>query len=404
MPNRQPEVLSPNSKNTDWLSADELRTLTPEKIVARVAALSELIAANASEAERIGRPVDQVWSELRRAGIGYLYVPKKFGCQRLEPIVDILLPIAEGCASTAWCAMFTVEHQWLLAQFSEQLQNEVWNTLPYVTSAGSGFPLGKATRVEGGFRLSGQWKWASGIMHSEWAHVVGLVDEDGKKEPYFLWVPNDEVTILKTWHVDGMCGTGSNDIAIDDKFVPAHRATKFSGLVQGNAEHEEPIYRIPFGPFFALIIAVPVLGTARAALKHLRKKLATSGAGGKPSESQIAQAAIAKAGLDIEAAEMMIRSGARELQELAARDEIVSVEDRIRLPAKFAYGANVCRDATRAIGDLSGTSAHYLDNSMQRYVRDMNMMTSRALCEMNSSMELHGRIVIGLPSNNDWFK
>jgi hypothetical protein len=79
--------------------------------------------------------------------------------------------------------------------------------------------------------------------------------------------------------------------------------------------------------------------------------------------------------------------------------QFAPVEDRVRLRAQIAYGAHLCLTAVRAIADISGSSAHLLSNPLQRALRDVSMISTHAILEINSSLELQGRLMIGLPSN-----
>jgi 3-hydroxy-9,10-secoandrosta-1,3,5(10)-triene-9,17-dione monooxygenase len=412
---KQPAILTSNFVNTDWLDRAEIKSLTPEKIVSRLSEISGLIAANSRKAEELRRPVDEVWSAIRKTGIYYLYVPKKFGgleAGGLKAFIDTVSLIAEGCTSTAWNVAFSIYHQWFLVQYPEKFQKEVWSRSPYYISAGSGFPPGKAVRVDGGFRVSGQWKWGSGIMHSEWANSIALLDaDDGTKIPYFVFAPIGEVEILDTWYVDGMCGTGSHDYRMKDVFIPEHRAMDFRVLAKGQLHHQNPFYRLPLSPALALIGVAPALGAARGAVKRFRDRLASGGSGfrdrtatGGAVDKPMMHAALGKANMQVTAAELLVRKAAEEFEALGARDEHMSVAERVQLRTMFAYAADLCRTALRVLNDDGGSSAHYLSNPAQQALRDVTVITTHRIFDFNESMELQGRIMTGLPSNNDWFQ
>ena len=405
---QEPEILIPRPMTDDWLDRRTLQSLTVAQIVARVDALKPLIAANAREAELQRRPVDEVWAALRRTGVFYLYVPKKYGgleAGGLQALIDVVTSIAESCTSTAWCACFSVYHQWVVAQFPEKFQEEMWRAYPYFTSAGSGGPTGVAVKVEGGYRLKGRWKWGSGIMHSEWVNTAAMVTgEDGQKQPYFFFLPVEQATVLDTWYVDGMCGTGSHDYTIDDVFVPEHRSIKISTLMNGQSGHANPFYRIPMAPTFALTVLVPALGAARGAVARFKDRLASGGAGGAPLDKPLSQECWAKAAMDVTAAELITREASRELEALSARDDKVSLEDRVRIRTHYSYALDLCRKAVRLLNDQGGSSAHYLSNPAQRPLRDITVIATHAVVDFVPAMELYGRIMTGLSSNNDWFR
>ena len=99
-------------------------------------------------------------------------------------------------------------------------------------------PTGLAQRENGGFRLSGRWQWGTGVMHASWVIVSGFADRRARHAPSpanlrFFALPIEDVKVDDTWYVDGMVGTGSNDIVIDGAFVPAERTVAVLEMIGG---------------------------------------------------------------------------------------------------------------------------------------------------------------------------
>jgi alkylation response protein AidB-like acyl-CoA dehydrogenase len=394
-------ILKPNSHHNDWLGEIEASTLTVQEIVKRITALQDLIARNAAESERIRKPVDEVWSAVRKTGIFYLCIPKERGGLELglQAFMDVIIPIAEVDASLAWNAAFSVFHQWLLPQFSQQAQDEIWGLLPYFTSAGSAWPPGKIAKVRGGYSITGRYKYGSGIMHAEWTTPIAMLDGDaGQSFPIISFVPIEEVTVFDTWNMDGMAGTGSHDIAYDHVFVPEHRTLPLQTLVQGQSHHKNPFYRMSMTPFFTLVPATPMIGLARAAVRNLRARIQSPGPGGKVVEKPLHQHCLAKADMLVTAAELMLRDAARQAEELVAGNTPLSPEDRVRLRAQISFGANSCLRAIRLVCDSSGSSAHQLSNPMQRILRDAAVISTHGTMEFNTCLELYGKVLAGISS------
>lgn len=395
-------TLRPEPHSGDWLDADELKSLTVEEIVHRITSLQGMISANANESERIRKPVDEVWAALRKTGVFYLHIPKERGGleQGLQAFIDVIVPIAEVDTALAWNVCFVVFHQWMMPQFPKELQDEVWGSLPYFTSAGSAWPPGKIEKVEGGYRLSGRYKYGSGIMHSEWTTPIAMMQlEDGTQAPIISFVPVEDVTVYDTWQMDGMAGTGSHDISYSDVFIPDHRALPLAKLIQGQHHHANPFYRMSMTPFFTLVPATPMLGAARGAVKLFRQKLLTPGPEGTVTEKPVLQHALAKADLTLISAEATLRDAARQAEELVAGDQPLSGEDRIRLRAQISFAARQCLEAVRIIADLAGSSAHRSTNPLQRIVRDVNVIATHGTLEFNASVELYGQALTGLSSH-----
>src|SRR5262249_31788507 len=137
--------------------------------------------------------------------------------------------------------------------------------------AGSINPLGKATIVPGGFRVSGRWTFGSFIRHSKWLANGAIVcdergpvrDRDGRMDARFLFFPTDAVEIIDTWRVSGLRGTGSNDYAVNDLFVPDHLAMS---VAAPNLFQPGLLYAAPVVTVFCVCIAAVSLGIARAAI------------------------------------------------------------------------------------------------------------------------------------------
>ena len=128
-------------------------------------------------------------------------------------------------------------------------------------------PVGKVKRVEGGFRLSGHWSFSSGSEHCDWAFLGAMVppEKAGEAPDYrtFL-VPRGEYRIESNWDVSGLEGTGSNDIIVEDAFVPEYRTHRsmdgFNCSSPGNAVNTNPLFRLPFGQIFVRAVCSSSIG------------------------------------------------------------------------------------------------------------------------------------------------
>lgn len=396
-------------KGGDWLSADDLAKLTPAELVARTQALRPLLAANAVQAEALRRPVDEVWQAIRDSGVFYHFVPKAYGGLEfdLETFIDAMLPLGEGCASTGWVTSFCVEHNWMLSLFPEAAQDEIFGGgWPYVIAPGVTMPPGRAEPVAGGYRLTGRWKWGTGVMHADWILATGMVPGESPPRMLFFVFPAADAQVIDTWRMDGMAGTGSNDIVTHDLFVPEHRVIDMglmrAGRAPGATLHANPIYRMPMLPFLGITAAIPAVGLARATVAAFRDRLdlrIVHGTSTKQGEKPAAQMRLAQADMDARTAEILLRDAGRQCMALAGRDEPATVDDRIALRIQIAAVMDACRRAIRTACEGSGSSAHALDNPLQRALRDVNVMSSHVVYDLDLALELRGRSMVGLPPN-----
>ena len=402
MTEQPPKVLTPRPDHDDWLTEEEVRGLTVEKVVTALEKAGESIAADAEETERQRHPTEAAWSAVRKSGLFYLLVPEEFGgvgVDRLDALVDPVLVIAEQCASTAWCAMQCMEQQWMVSLFPEEFQREVWGRLPYLTAAGSAFPMGAATRVDGGFRVTGRYRWGSGILYAQWVYAFALTEEaDGNSRPYLFFVPIEDVTILDTWFVDGMAGTGSHDFVVSDVFVPEHRALDAVPLfTTGRLDKPNPIQRVPLPVFLATFVSIPILGAARSVVKAHRDRLIGARADNGSTLKSADPTLLARADTSVRLAELALRSALAEIHDHLEAAAPIPEDVRSSLRAQVAYSVDLARTAARSIGDVSGSSAHLLANPIQRAVRDVNMLSTHVAVEFSEAMDFHGRQLIGMP-------
>lgn len=395
----------------DWLSADTLARMTPALLIERAAGLKPLLAEHALEAEKLRRPLDAVWRAIRRSGVFYHFVPKCYGGLEydLTTFIDAMLPLGEGCASTGWVTAFCVEHNWMMAQFPKEAQDEIFGAQPYIIAPGATNPPGTVTVEAAGYRVTGRWKWGTGVMHADWVLVTGLGpnSREGNPEVLFFAIPAAEISVIDTWYVDGMIGTGSNDIAANDVFVPKHRCLNFSHMREGKAPgallHDNPIYRVPMLPFLAMTAALAGIGTTREAVQSYRRQVdvrLTFGSTSKQAERPAAQMRLARADLNARTAELLIRAVAGEMIDIVVRRGRATVEERIRLRAQIAHAMELCRAAIRQVCEAGGARSHFLDNPLQRALRDINVMSSHVAYDLDTATELHGRAMLGLPPNS----
>lgn len=395
-------VVEPRGEHSDWLSSEELAELTPEVLVERVEALKPLIVAHAKEVEENRRPADEVIEALRKAGVFYHFVPKKYGGLELglTDLVNVVLPIGEACTSTAWVVSFCIQHNFLTAQLPQAGQDEIFGISPYTIAPGTGAPPAQVSRVPGGYKVSGHIRYASGVVHSDWVQVVGAMpEEDGSVTAKFLMMPTSDVKILDTWFVDGLAGTGSHDILLDDVFVPEARAVNFDDLISGNGVgskiYDNPLFKVPVDVLLNISSSAPGIGAARGMVKFFResiRKKATKGPDGQPNHKLTSVMRLAEAELAAHTAETLLRQATSETEAAVSEGRVLGPEDRIRIRSRIGYAVHLARQAGRIIMDGAGTSAHQLGNPLQRQMRDLEVMASHRVYEKDTAMETWGKV------------
>jgi alkylation response protein AidB-like acyl-CoA dehydrogenase len=296
-----------------------------------------------------------------------------------------------------------MEHNLILSLFPEQAQDEIFGAQPYMIAPGAAFPPGRAVPVPGGFRVSGRWTYASGVMHADHAMAMAMVQRpDDVVDVRWVVVPIDDVEVHDVWHVDGLAATGSNDMSMHEVFVPEHRTLDIAaagrGAAPGASIHDNPLYAMPLTTFLALTAALPIVGAARGAQLLLVARLADRVSFGvKQSERATVQAVLGDVTVAVDVAEMIVRRAAQDVMALAEEGRSGDIAARAAIRARLTHATTTCRDAVRLMLDTAGSSAHDLANPLQRVARDVAMGSAHVVHDPLTTSELYGRTLLGLP-------
>lgn len=335
---------------------------------------------------------DELVEMLRDSGLLRAGAPTEVGGLELPPQVGLRAAeeVARGDASTGWCVAIGITSTLLVAYLPPSSRDQLFGDGRGL-AAGVWAPRGKGRSVDGGVVVSGRWAFCSGICHADVMFAGCMVDEGSV--PSVVALPTEDLRLLDNWHTLGLRGTGSHDTVADEVFVPADRVLSiFDGPVV-----DRPLYRFPPFGFFALSVAAPALGNARAAIEDLVEL-----AGGKKglgstrtlAERAATQAAVAAAESALTAARALYYQAIDDAWRASQTTAPVSVELRNRLRLAATHAARTSADVVRTMYDLAGGSAIYDHSPLQRRFRDA--FTATAHFQVNeASRELPGRILLG---------
>ncbi|MEV6205061.1 3-hydroxy-9,10-secoandrosta-1,3,5(10)-triene-9,17-dione monooxygenase oxygenase subunit [Streptomyces sp. NPDC051771] len=379
-----------------------------DDVLAAVRDLAPVLRERAAEAEESRRVPDASVKELEDTGFFQLLQPKAFGGAAADPVVfyTAVKEIAKACGSTGWVASVVGVHPWHVALFDPRAQQEVWGTDPRTRIASSYAPTGKAAAVDGGFRLSGRWHFSSGCDHARWA-LLGCLVTDAEGNPVdmrtFL-VPRAEYRVDDVWDTVGLRGTGSNDIVVDDVFVPDHRALSFGPVtaldVPGHALNPEPVYRLPYAGVFTTTIATPIVGIAEGAYEAYteatRKRFRVS-YGQQVAEDPFAQVRIARAAGDIDAAWLQLSRNIGAMYALAERGEEIPMELRTRTRRDQVLATERSVAAVDLLMENAGGNAMRTGtHAVQRAWRDAHTGRGHAANDPERALVMYGQCALGI--------
>ena len=362
------------------------------------------LGERAAEAEKLRHLPDDTISDLIASGFTDLLVPARFGGQQaaFPDILDPVRRLAHGCTSSAWTIGFLTLHNWMLALFGEQAQQEAFDNRPFLAPAPLA-PTGRGLPVDGGIRLSGRWSWATGVMHGNWIIVAALCGPDDGIYPALALLPINDVTVDDVWHTDGMRATGSNDVVASDVFVPEHRLVKvtdiYAGTAPGAGLHDSSTYRWPMVPALALLAAMPALGSAERVTEIYAQRLAERVLpyeGVMQKDKPIAQAHLAGAHVRLRSLRGLLADTVGEIEEIVVAGD--AVDKPVRAQARLA-AAHIVAESRAVIGDLmgaGGASIHFLSSPLQRFKRDVDVLAGHVVFDYDTSRELAGALALGM--------
>jgi 3-hydroxy-9,10-secoandrosta-1,3,5(10)-triene-9,17-dione monooxygenase len=341
-----------------------IQTVEPAELIARARAMIPTLAERAlSQTQRRGILPETI-AEMQAAGFFRVLQPKRWGGYEMElgTFYDIEIALSEGDMSTGWTYGVFGAVTWFLGLIDDRLTQEVWGRDPSVLGCSSTMPAGKATAVDGGFQLSGHWRYASGCEHCEWALLGGMVRaENAAPDWRFFVVPRRDYKTVDNWQVAGLQGTGSIDVMLDDVFVPDYRTQRLQDnfLLKGagQAVNTSSLYRVPFGQIFARGVSTAGLGALQAMLTALLdySQNRVTRAGGRATENPFVQLLCAETAATIDEMRTTLYRNFRTLHDYARRGETPPLE--LRLQYKFQSSAVIERSTLMAARIFKTTGA-----------------------------------------------
>ena len=362
------------------------------------------LAERAREAEDLRRLPDATVTDLVTSGFTDLLRPRRYGGQQaaFPAILDPVRRMAAGCTSSAWTIGFYALHNWMLALFDERAQEEAFATRPFLAPAPLA-PTGRGVPVDGGIRLSGRWSWATGVMDGNWVIVGALCGPDDGIYPALALLPATDVTVVDVWHTDGMRATGSNDVVITDAFVPEYRLVRvtdiYGGTAPGAALHDGATYRWPMVPALALLAAMPALGSAERVTDLYAERLAQrvlAYEGVTQKDKPIAQAHLGQARVRLRALRGLLADTVGQIETILATGDSVHRPMRGDARLAAAHIVHESRAVIAALSEASGASAHFVDNPLQRFKRDVDVISGHVVFDYDTSRELAGALRLGM--------
>jgi indole-3-acetate monooxygenase len=384
--------------------------MTPEAkiLLGAVRDLAPSISARSREIDAARRLPLDLLGQLTAAGCFRMFVPKSHGGLDIDvpTSMEIVETLASADGSTGWVVMIGSETPMFLALLSRKHFDSLYGTGPDVIIAGAFAPRGQAELVDGDYRVSGRWGFASGCQHSQWLFGNCIVTENGTPRAgvipgtaqarAMMFAPS-KAQILDTWSVNGLRGTGSHDIAVENLTVPADDSFDifFGRPCIVTPSMAEPLL------YAALHIGAVAIGIAQRAITEIVALANTNKrrlyANASIAESPLFQYRVGHADASLRAARKLVRSEADAVWNSAVAGNPVSIDGRAPAMAAITWAVQTCAAVVDTCYKAGGGTSPYDSSPLQRCMRDIQTLTQHAAVA-ESWLTTAGATILGRPT------
>jgi alkylation response protein AidB-like acyl-CoA dehydrogenase len=367
-------------------------------------ALIPLLAERAPAATAARQLPAETIAEYHAAGILRILQPKRFGGMqgRFSLFSRIVEELTYGCASSAWVYAVLAEHQWIIAQYPERAQIDVWGEDPLAVAASSLAPREAARRVPGGWRLSGHYPFSSGCDYAQWGIIGAFLGPKGDPRGVaYLLVPLAEAEIVDDWQVLGLLGTGSKSLVLHDVFVPEHRSVMvsdlFAGTPPGALVHPDyPVLRAPRGFLVSYSLPPVAIALGRRALDIACAALAGRVSRGvtKVAESEVVQMAIGEAAAAIDVATLLLHTGRESSTAAVSSGRKITQAEALRARRDMVYAQHQVGWALDRLCEIDGARWVYDNDALGAIRRDVMTILTHHAASRQAAMAPYGKMLL----------
>ncbi|MFI5316611.1 MAG: acyl-CoA dehydrogenase family protein [Myxococcota bacterium] len=374
----------------------------PEPLLKQVDELRDLVLAQRAEADRLRRLPDPIADALVARNFYRILLPTDYGGIGADPLTYLRMVERFSAldGSVGWNFAIGGGSSLIAGNVPLEVGRAIFAT-PSSAVAGAAAPQGKAVAVEGGYRVTGRWAWASGIHQSQWV-LAGCIAHTGDPPApvktgvplRHVLVPRESVTVLDTWHVGGLRGTGSTEFVIDDVFVPDDHT--FVAFISERIV-DRPVFALP-STFFGVALSTVASGVARGAIEAFvslavdkRPMMSSNTLAERPA----AQYDVAKAEALVDSSREHLFAQVEEMWQTVLAGRPVEMPLRASVRRAQVHAAESAAEAVRLLYRSAGGSSLYESCPLERCFRDVNAALGHVTLQ-RGVLEDAGRVRFGM--------
>jgi len=381
-------------------------------IVAAVRELVPQVLAMRDECEALRRVPASMVEALAEAGLLQMYMPRAMGGPEVPPLTAfrVIEEVSRADGSIGWCTMIATAVSNSLGWLDPQVARSIAGQPADARLAGSIRPQGRARRVDGGYRIEGHWDFASGVNHARWLQCPCVLwDGDkpmrtpsGAARTRSFLIPAEKATILDTWRVVGLRGTGSHDFTVADVFVPDNHSCSNS---------EPPTQKGPlYDPRLFLIwvwtaTVGNAMGIARGALDAFGELAGSKGTTTSTTllrDRPLVQTRVAEAEAILSGARAYVLAAVGDLWGRIGRGERDLDAAIVQARLAITHGMHEAARSVDLVFHAAGTNAVYERNPLERPFRNIHVALQHGAA-LPAHMESAGKALLGLrPTDVGW--
>ena len=382
----------------------------------RARELKPMLAAASDEIERGREVTPEIVEAMKERGIFRMLLPRSLGGAELDPLTytEVLYTLAQGDGSTAWCLGQNSGCSMIAPYLPEDTAREVFGGRDGILAWGPDVPgAGGGVVTDGGYRLSGQWGFATGSRHASWLGChVSLFEADGsprllpngRQQVRTMVFPKSEARIIDNWHVLGLRGTGSDSYAHEDYFVPQRRTAGRDNFDE--LREKGPLYQFTSGMIYAMSFSHVSMGIAKGAYDafiEIARDKVPRGSKGTLRQNNVIQSQIGQCEAKLKSARAYLRGVIGEMWQESCDTGKISPDQHPQLRLAATWAIHQARDVVATVYHAAGATAIFESNPLERRMRDIHAGTQQGQGRP-VHFETVGQILMGLPPEGRMFR
>ena len=371
--------------------------------------IAPVIRDHNDEAERERRLSKPVLAALAEAGLLRMFTPRSLGGLEVDPLTcaRVVGEVSAADSAAGWSLFNPLSWAVISARLPDEGAEELFGRNPNALIAGPFHPPMQANQVDGGYRVTGRSPFASNCRDATWIGSTAMVMDGGKPRMSASGAPEvvvaffsiDDCEIMDTWYVMGMRGTGSDDIAVTDAFVPAGRTFPLVPEREPGSHYQGPLYRFSLMGAVAATFAPIVLAIARNAIDEvstIAQRKTPFGSATLLREQATAQTKLAQAEAALRSARALLYDTLGEVWERSLAGEPASLKHRADLLLATVNATNSSAKVAELMYSVAGTNGIYTRSPLGRHFRDLQVLKQHGFAS-ESRYEAVGQVYLGLP-------